>query len=122
MLIKKHFQNILLLISIVAISATNLNPPRPVQNDIISDPVIVDDEIPFIDLNDRAVVEEEMRKINLYKSIEGETVRHLDPKELEEQNKLRGLAEFNEFDNVKIVDPNTNYYAKIRKLLIKSIK
>jgi hypothetical protein len=122
MLIKKHFQKILLLISIAAISATNLNPPRPVQNDIISDPIIVDDEIPFIDLNDRAVVEEEMRKINLYKSIEGETVRHLDPKELEEQNKLRGLAEFNEFDNVKIVDPNTDDNGKIRKWLIRSIK
>ena len=111
MVFKKQFQKILLLISIVSISTTNLNPPRPVLKDIISDPIIVDDEMPFIDLNDRAVVEEEKRTINLYKSIEGETIRHIDPKELEEQNKLGGLAKFNEFDNVKNVNPNTDDYA-----------
>ena len=124
MLLKKQIQNLLLLTFFVVISTINLHSKSSLpQNDIISEQILEEDEIPFIDLNDRDAVEEEMRKIKSYKSIEGETVRHLDPHLLEDRTKLRGLAtDGNEFTDVKIVDPNTDGYDKIRKWFVKSMK
>ena len=126
MLLNKPIQILLLLLSIVVTTTTNLNSKikSPKIEDIFSHSEVEEGEIPDIDLNNREVVEEEIKKINYYKSIEGETVRHLDPKELEGENNhnLRSLATSNEFDDVKIVDPNTDGYDKIRKWFIKSMK
>ena len=70
------------------------------------------------DLNDKKVVEEQIRKIKRYRAILGETVRHLPNKifEEEEETKLRSLAEsFNEFEDVKIVYPNVEKIGSIQK-------
>ena len=85
-------------------------------------PISSDDSIPFIDLNNKKVMAEQIRKITRYKVIFGETVRHL-PTKIEEETKLRSLAEsFNEFDDVKVVDPNTESLTNIQKWLMKSIR
>ena len=60
--------------------------------------------IPFIDLNDKDAVKEEIRKINYYKAIEGETFRFSNLKQKEEELKLRSLAQDNIFEDVSIVD------------------
>ena len=80
---------------------------------------------PTIDLNDREVVEEEIRKINQYKLIEGETIRHLISEELDDEEKsgkLRSLAEYNLFDDVAIVDPTKESYRSIGKWFVRSAK
>ena len=79
----------------------------------------------FIDLNDKEVMKEQLRKIRHFEAIEGNVIRHLNPKEIEEElksNSLRSLAEYNEFDDVVIVDPNTDPYDKIKKWFIRSMK
>ena len=77
---------------------------------------------PIIDLNDREAVEEEIRKINQYKLIEGETIRHLskEPEDEEKSEKLRSLAQHNEFEDVAIVDPATESYDKIGRWFTQS--
>ena len=77
--------------------------------------------IPFIDLNDKNAVEEELRKIKHYKAIEGETVRHSSPLEKEEV-KLRSLATDNIFDDVGLVDPYTASYYNIKTWFVRSMK
>ena len=79
----------------------------------------------IIDLNDREAVEEEIRKINQYKFIEGETIRHLEKKDLEDEEnsgKLRSLETLNEFEDVAIVDPATESYDKIGRWFTQSAK
>ena len=80
---------------------------------------------PTIDLNDREAIEEEIRKINQYKLIEGETVRHLISEKIEDEEKsgkLRSLATDNVFDDVAIVDPVTESYRSIGKWFVRSAK
>ena len=80
---------------------------------------------PTIDLNDREVVEEEIRKINQYKLIEGETIRHLISEELDDEEKsgkLRSLATDNLFEDVAIVDPSKESYRSIGKWFVRSAK
>ena len=86
-------------------------------------PITYEDSIPFIDLNNKEVIEEQIRKIKRYKSIEGETVRHLPTNIIKEETKLRSLAEsFNEFEDVRVVDPNTEPINKIQSWLMRSIR
>ena len=111
MLIKKSLLMILFLFSLINLGCT-------------------DEPINFIDLNDKEVIEEQLRKIAHYKSILGDTTRHLDPKEIEEEeeikensyNKLRFLADSNTFDEVAIVDPNTDSPDQIKKWIMGNIK
>lgn len=79
---------------------------------------------PVIDLNDKKAVEEEIRKINHYILIEGETIRHLISKKEDEDKSenLRSLVNDNLFDDVVIVDPTTEPYSKIGKWFIRSAK
>ena len=78
--------------------------------------------IPFIDLNDKDAVEEEIRKINYYKAIEGETLSFSNLKKMEEELKLRSLAEYNIFENVGIVDAATVEPSQVRAWFIKAWK
>ena len=79
-----------------------------------------DDSIPFIDLNDKNVLEEQYKKILRYKTIEGEAIRHLPPKK--EEEKLRSLADYNVFEDVGIVDPKNEPYSQIQKWFTRKAK
>ncbi len=70
-------------------------------------------------------MKEQLRKMRRFEMIEGDYIRHLNPKEIEEElkaDKLRSLAESNLFDDVAIVDPNTDPYDKIKTWFVKSMK
>ena len=106
-------------------TTSHIHTIRKLNESVKHIPEIYEDSIPFVDLNDKKVVEEQMRKIKRYKSILGETVKHLPNKifEDEEETKLRSLAEsFNEFEDVKIVDPNTEKIGSIQKWFVRSMK
>ena len=106
-------------------TTSHIHTIRKLNESVKHIPEVYEDSIPFIDLNDKKVVEEQMRKIKRYKSILGETVKHLPNKifEDEEETKLRSLAEsFNEFEDVKIVDPNTEKIGSIQKWFVRSMK
>ena len=83
-----------------------------------------DKSMSFIDLNDEEVIKEQLRKIAHFKSIEGQVIRHLDPKEIEDEltQNLRSLATTNDFDDVALVDPNLEPYSKIQRWIMRSIK
>jgi hypothetical protein len=86
---------------------------------------LIDEPLQFIDLNDKEVMKEQLRKMRRFEMIEGDYIRHLNPKEIEEElkvDKLRSLAESNLFDDVAIVDPNTDPYDKIKTWFVKSMK
>jgi hypothetical protein len=86
---------------------------------------LVDEPLSFIDLNDPEVMREQVRKMRRFELIEGNYINHLNPKEIEEElkaDKLRSLAESNVFDDVVIVDPNTDSYDKIKRWFIKSMR
>ena len=89
---------------------------------------LIDDHEPlkFIDLNDKEVMKEQLRKIRHFEMIEGDRIRHLIPEEIEEElkkDKLRSLAENNVFDtDVVIVDPNKDPYDRIKTWFVRNMK
>ena len=108
---------ILASIGFITYFSSSQRPPLRKLNEpvkIAKESTFSDNSIPFIDLNDEKVLEQEYKKILRYKSIEGEVLRHLPPKK-EEDGKLRSLASQNEFDDVGIVDPKTESYDQIAK-------
>ena len=119
---KSILPKVLILLVLLGLYA----PLEPsLQKDIKEIPEDISELFPRIDLNDRKAVEEEIRKINQYKLIEGETIRHLVTDELEDEEKsesLRSLATDNLFDDVVIVDPATEPYSSIGRWFTRSAK
>ena len=104
-------------------SISHIHSIRKLNESVKEILISYDDSIPFIDLSDKEIMDEQIRKIKRFKAIEGETVRHLPTQIIEEDTKLRSLAEsFNEFEDVRVVDPNTEPINKIQSWLMRSIR
>ena len=81
--------------------------------------------ISYLDLNDKKVMEEVLRKIRHYESIEGDPIKHLSISEIEEEQKkqnIRSLAEFNTFENVRLLDPCKDSYWYITRWIAQTSK
>ena len=105
------------------LTQSHIHSIRKLNESANKDPIY--EPLTFIDLNDKEVMKEQLRKIRHFEAIEGNVISHLNPKEIEDElksNSLRSLAEYNQFDDVVIVDPNTDPYDRIKKWFIRSMK
>ena len=80
----------------------------------------------FLDLNDENVVEEILQKIEKYKSLESNQIRHFSLSEIEEKEKnskkLRNLVDANTFEDVGLIDPMTESYYYIMEWMAKKMR
>ena len=73
--------------------------------------------VSYLDLNDKKVMEDVLRKIRHYESIEGDPIKRLNVEEIEEEKKkqnVRSLAE-NQFEDVGLIDINKDPYYYISR-------
>ena len=80
----------------------------------------------LLDLNDPKVMEEVFRKIDFYKSIESNQIKHFSLSEIEEEEKnakkLRTLEESNIFENVALIDHSKDSIYYTTRWVYKSIQ
>ena len=76
------------------------------------------DSITFLDINDKKVMDNILRRIQHFESIEKDPIKHFSPLEIEEEKKskkLRSLVESNVFENIALIDPiKTDYWYIMR--------
>ena len=79
----------------------------------------------FLYLNDENIAEEILQKIEKYKSLESNQIRHFSLSEIEEEKnsqKLRNLADANIFEDVGLIDPLTESYYYIMEWMAKKMR